>query len=205
MNETKERILGVSLDLFSQRGYSAVSIRDICKEVGIKESSIYYHFKNKQAIFDELLCRFQKRATDMMTHLTSLMTDECKHFGDDYYMEVCNHFFEDYLMDEFCNKIMRLMWIEQFNNKEVKQAYEYWMFTEPLKFQSRVFQMLMEIGLIKKTDSEYIAIKYYSPIFFFAQKWLFSGKLSDENKNAFRKDAFRHIKLFFSEMEEVYG
>ncbi len=97
------------------------------------------------------------------------------------------------------------MWIEQFSNNEMKKAYDYWMFTEPLKFQSQVFQMLMEIGLIKKTDSEYIAIKYYSPIFFFAQKWLFSGKLSDENKNAFRKDAYRHIELFFSEMEGVYG
>lgn len=205
MNETKERILGVSLDLFSQRGYSAVSIRDICKEVGIKESSIYYHFKNKQAVFEELLNRFQKKADSMMNHLTSLLTQDCSHLGNHFYLEVCNYYFEDYLMDEFCNKVMRLMWIEQFNNKEVKQAYDYWMFTEPLKFQSKVFQMLMEIGLIKKTDSEYIAIKYYSPIFFFAQKWLFSGKLSDENKNAFRKDAYRHIELFFSEMEGVYG
>ena len=52
MNTTKERILDVSLELFSQRGYSAVSIRDICKGVGIKESSVYYHFENKQNIFD---------------------------------------------------------------------------------------------------------------------------------------------------------
>ena len=46
MNYTKQQIFEVSLDLFSKKGYSAVSIRDICKYVQIKESSIYYHFKN---------------------------------------------------------------------------------------------------------------------------------------------------------------
>ena len=52
--KTKQLILDVALNLFSERGYSAVSIRDICGRVGIKESTIYYHFKNKQDIFDTL-------------------------------------------------------------------------------------------------------------------------------------------------------
>lgn len=203
MSETKERILDVSLSLFSQKGYSAVSIRDICRHVNIKESSVYYHFKNKQAIFDELLYRFQKNANDMMEQFETLLIANRDQFGDDFYMAICNCFFENYLMDDFCNKVMRLMLIEQFNNEDVKRAYNYWMFVEPLNFQSKVFQMLMEIGLINKADSEYIAIKYYTPIFFFAQKWLFSGKLSEENKNAFRREAYKHIQLFFSEMGGV--
>ena len=175
MSETKERILNVSLSLFSEKGYSAVSIRDICKEVEIKESSIYYHFKNKHAIFEELLSRFQNKADSMMGHLASQLTGETEPLGDNFYMVACNHFFEHYLMDEFCNKIMRLMLIEQFNNEEVKKVYDHWMFVEPLKFQSSIF--------------------------FFAQKWLFCGKLSEENKESFRKDAYKHIQLFFSEME----
>ena len=48
MNDTKQRILDVSLELFSQNGFSAVSIRDICRQVQIKESSVYYYFKSKQ-------------------------------------------------------------------------------------------------------------------------------------------------------------
>lgn len=66
MNNTKQRILNVALDLFSQKGFSAASIRDICKVVDIKESSVYYHFKNKLAIFDELLQHFETLATDLM-------------------------------------------------------------------------------------------------------------------------------------------
>lgn len=52
MKNTKEKILEAALNLFSQKGFTAVSIRDICKEVTIKESTVYYHFENKQAIFD---------------------------------------------------------------------------------------------------------------------------------------------------------
>lgn len=43
MNATKQKILKVSLELFSRYGYSAVSIRDICRQVQIKESTVYYH------------------------------------------------------------------------------------------------------------------------------------------------------------------
>lgn len=200
MTDTRERILDVSLDLFSQNGYSAVSIRDICKQVQIKESSIYYHFKNKQAIFDELLKQFQNKATGMMTHLESLLPTISEPLGSNSFMEVCNHFFENYLMDDFCNKVMRLMLIEQFSNEKVKIAYDRWMFTEPLKFQSSIFDALMEMGVIKKSDGDYMAIKFYSPIFFFAQKWLFGGKISEEKKEAFRIDVYKHTRLFFIEL-----
>lgn len=198
MNETKERIAAVSLELFSQKGYSSVSIRDICKQVGIKESTVYYHFENKQAVFDEILSRFQTRATDMMNYFASSTIAASHTLDDNFYMEVCNWFFEKYLMDDFCNKVMRLMLMEQFNNENVKKAYDYWMFTKPLEFQSRIFQMLIDRGVLPDADSEYVAMQYYAPIFFFAQKWLFSGSLSDENKNAFRKDAYKHIQYFFS-------
>ncbi len=69
MNSTREKILEVSLELFSQRGYSAVSIRDICKCVGIKESSVYYHFESKQNIFDELLNQFSEIANYLQDNI----------------------------------------------------------------------------------------------------------------------------------------
>ena len=200
MNETKEKIIEVSLDLFSRKGYSAVSIRDICRQVGIKESSIYYHFKNKQAVFDEILSRFQQKAADMMSGLTSAMMTDWHTADDSYYMEVCHCFFEKYLMDDFCNKVMRLMLMEQFHNDKVKKAYDYWMFAKPLEFQSSIFRMLIDREMLPDADPEYIAIRYYAPIFFFAQKWLLCGPLSDENKNAFRKAAYQHIQCFFSEL-----
>lgn len=200
MGDTKQKILDVSLDLFSQKGFSAVSIRDICAQVNIKESSVYYHFKNKQAIFDELLHRFEQVATDMMIRLEQSLSVQFYSMEKPFYQTVCDTFFERYFMDDFCNKIMRLLLIEQFGNSEVQKIYDCWMFEKPLEFQSKVFYTLMEIGILPKTDSEYLAVKYYAPIYFFAQRWLFSGELSEEQKNSFRNAAYHHIEKFFAEM-----
>lgn len=200
MGDTKQKILDVSLDLFSQKGFSAVSIRDICAQVNIKESSVYYHFKNKQAIFDELLHRFEQVATDMMIRLEQFLSVQSCFMEKPFYQTVCDAFFENYFMDDFCNKIMRLLLIEQFGNSEVQKIYDCWMFEKPLEFQSKVFYTLIEIGILPKTDSEYLAVKYYAPIYFFAQRWLFNGELSEEQKNSFRNAAYYHIDKFFAEM-----
>lgn len=201
MGGTNQKILDVSLDLFSQKGFSAVSIRDICAQVMIKESSVYYHFKNKQAIFDELIHRFEQVATDMMVRLEQSLSVQSCSMEKPFYQTVCDTFFESYFMDDFCNKIMRLLLIEQFGNSEVQKIYDHWMFEKPLEFQSKVFYTLMGIGIIPKLDSEYLAVKYYAPIYFYAQRWLFSGELSEEHKNSFRNAAYHHIEKFFAEME----
>lgn len=55
MEDTKQRILEKSLELFSAKGYDAVSVGEIAKAVGIKAPSLYNHFPSKQAIFDAIL------------------------------------------------------------------------------------------------------------------------------------------------------
>ena len=202
MNATKQRILNVALDLFSQKGFSAVSVRDICKVVDIKESSVYYHFKNKQSIFDELLQHFETKANELMFQLEQALAAAPKTMEEDLFEIVCDCFFEKYLMDEYCNKIMRLLSFEHFSNNEILKIYDYWIFDRPLNFQEKVFSLLMSIGIIKQTDSKYLAIKFYSPIFLYMQRWLLGGTLTDECKQIFRENAYKHISNFFNEMED---
>ena len=58
---TKEVILYESLKLFADKGYDGVTVRDIAAEVGIKQSSLYKHYKSKQEIFDTLVTQMQLR------------------------------------------------------------------------------------------------------------------------------------------------
>lgn len=52
--ETSGRILEVASRLFSEKGYSNVSVRDICKETGTSPPVIYYYFRSKKGLFDEV-------------------------------------------------------------------------------------------------------------------------------------------------------
>jgi AcrR family transcriptional regulator len=58
---TRQRILDTSARLFSERGYSGTSIRDIAAELGIANPSLYHHFASKQEILDELMVVPQER------------------------------------------------------------------------------------------------------------------------------------------------
>ena len=54
-SEIQDEILLAALKLFTDKGYFNTSLNDIKEEVGIKTTStIYQHFKNKQAIAKEL-------------------------------------------------------------------------------------------------------------------------------------------------------
>lgn len=54
-SKTKEKILKVSGQLFAQRGYYGVSMRDIAAEMDFTKSSLYYHFESKDKLVEELM------------------------------------------------------------------------------------------------------------------------------------------------------
>jgi AcrR family transcriptional regulator len=52
---TKELLLRVAVDLFSQKGYLNTSIRDIVAKNGITSSIIYHYFKDKEDLLFEII------------------------------------------------------------------------------------------------------------------------------------------------------
>jgi AcrR family transcriptional regulator len=51
----KQHLLEVAEHLFTEYGYQTVSIRDIAQQAGVTNAALYYHFPNKEALFDEVL------------------------------------------------------------------------------------------------------------------------------------------------------
>ena len=57
-NNTKQRILDAALELISERGYNGTTTREIAKEAGVTEITLFRHFGTKENLFEELLKRF---------------------------------------------------------------------------------------------------------------------------------------------------
>jgi AcrR family transcriptional regulator len=57
MNTTtrKDEIITVASSLFKEKGYNAVSMRDIAQQMGIKAASLYNHISGKQEILSTLI------------------------------------------------------------------------------------------------------------------------------------------------------
>ena len=53
--DTRTRILMTAAEMFSTIGYHGVSIREICEKVGVGKPTLYYYFKDKETLLEELL------------------------------------------------------------------------------------------------------------------------------------------------------
>jgi len=51
--QTRTDILQTALDMFSSRGFAAVSLRDIADKVGVNHAMIRYHFGGKEQLWQE--------------------------------------------------------------------------------------------------------------------------------------------------------
>lgn len=62
----KEEIIITSAVLFKEKGYSAVTVRDIAKAMGIKAASLYNHISSKQEILSNIIIALAEEFTEGM-------------------------------------------------------------------------------------------------------------------------------------------
>jgi len=67
---TKERILNVALDLFTERGFDGTSLREIAERLGVTKAAIYYHFASKDDILMALHLRLHEFGKDALRQVT---------------------------------------------------------------------------------------------------------------------------------------
>ncbi len=205
---TRERILHEALDLFSVKGYDAVSVRDIARAVGIKESSLYNHFRNKQDIFDSIISEYSGRGSEFFHNMQ--LTGENRQFAVDertvnMYRQMSNEqfaavagpIFEFYFADEINVKLRKMLTIEQYRNPDIRKLYRDISFDEAINFQSALFAALIEAGCFVKTDPYLLAMAFFAPIFLIFYKYDNNQQSLGEAKALFN----RHIAHF----NETYG
>jgi TetR/AcrR family transcriptional regulator, cholesterol catabolism regulator len=67
----KEEIIFVASRLFKEKGYKAVSMRDIAQAMGIKAASLYNHIHGKQEILSTLILEVAREFTIGMSKVVS--------------------------------------------------------------------------------------------------------------------------------------
>ncbi|WP_150273825.1 TetR/AcrR family transcriptional regulator [Paenibacillus tepidiphilus] len=197
---TKERILAAALDKFSVDGYWAVSIRDIGKAVGIKESSIYYHFKNKEEILQTLLQQAEQ-VTHQRKHSFSEALSQITEIKRELFVAAGVAYLEHYLLEERMYKLILMLTLERHRNSEAAALYRQLLFEAPQEHQTRVFAAMMERGLIRPGDPAILAGEYQALILFVFQKFFGSAGLDLEAaKGSARAELSALLNHFYTNM-----
>lgn len=144
----KDKIFDISIDLFSQYGYDGVSIRQIASEVGIKESSIYNHYSNKQEILTTILSYYVEEMVrdDIPIEQASMNLDK----GFDFFYEAGSDAFLSKLKEDKMMKITRLLFIESYHNDEVRDFLKKSIIEAPVEGWMNLFNLMKSKGVIKK-------------------------------------------------------
>lgn len=64
--DTRGRIQEVALELFTEKGYDATSLREIAERLGVTKAALYYHFKSKEEIVESLTTDHVARMEELL-------------------------------------------------------------------------------------------------------------------------------------------
>lgn len=186
---TKQKILDTSLEMFSKRGFSSVSVREISNAIGVRESALYKHFKNKQSVFNTLVENYIEKSNKFMKKIGVTYTNDLKDLENkalDYakmedkeFLKISISVFKEFLLKPKVIQFWRMVSIEQYNNKKMADLFNKLLFKEPIEFQESFFRILISKGFLKNIDPSILALEFYTPALMFYLRILPFEKDSD--------------------------
>ena len=158
--------------MFSENGYGNVYVAQIAEAVGIKAPSLYKHYKSKQDIFnailDEMKKSYEKQASMLNISGEDAVSDAevYSDIGEDELVRMATGLFLYFLHDDYAQKFRKMLTIEQFRDSELAHLLTKEYADDPLSYQSAMFSMLCEKGVLRKYDPDVMALHFYAPIYF---------------------------------------
>ena len=167
MGNTKEEILLVSLHLFAQDGYEAVSVSQIAGELGITKGALYRHYQSKRDIFDHILACMEQGAGEQAE--SHDMPQERKEDAPETYQELSfvdfmaysQSMFAYWTEDDFASSFRKMLTLEQFRNAEMQELYQQYLVSGPVAYVKDLFESMKFDSVLEK------AVQFYATMFFF--------------------------------------
>lgn len=158
---TKERILDAALEMFAENGYAGTNMRDLAQSVGLTKSALYKHFQSKEDIWNRML-------DEVGAHHSQGFGNASSSLGK---LESCEELegfvlglFEFTIHDRKVILARKILLTEQFRNERARElASEYFLGKMEHVFE-KLFEVMMEKGLLKRTDPTILAFSFVTPI-----------------------------------------
>ena len=168
--DTKRKILDKALELFSSRGYDAVSMGEIGRAVGIKAPSLYNHFPSKQAIFEGIVAataaQYEADTGRIDIHVQDAARDipVFTEITEDALLDKVRQIFDYSLHNETISRFRRMMTHEQFRSPELAALYTHRYVERVTAYHAGIFRSLMAAGQLRQEDPDTLSLLYVAPV-----------------------------------------
>jgi AcrR family transcriptional regulator len=198
-SKTKEKILKTALKLFSAKGYKATTVRDIAGAMGVKQSALYNHFKNKDEILETLIGNLTSSA--IVTLFADKEPQTAAKQGKSLLMGIATTF-KLLSFDSQNEALFKLLMQEMFRNERIREIYNEHFYQENVKKLSTYFFMMMQEEQIKSSDPLLLANEFFSPLFFY-QMQVSLLKLDKKSTSSVVSMFEKHVEYFWDTIKVV--
>ncbi len=196
-SKTKDKILKQSLKLFSSKGYKATTVRDIAGAIGIKQSALYNHFKNKDEILETLISNLTSSA--IVTIFDDKESPDLHRQGKTLLMNIATTF-KLISFDGQNEALFKLLMQEIYNNQHIRDIYNEFFYQENVKALSKHFFMMMQDEMIKSSDPLLLANEFFSSLFFY-QMQVSLLKLDKKSTSSVVSLFEKHVDMFWDNIK----
>ena len=195
MKNTKNQILEVALKLFAENSFHGASIRDIAKQIGKRESSIYNHFKSKDEIFEQIILKFSSRNFGPIILTDKLIENISK--PQKFFTMLGENLISFWNSDEERMFIKILLSMKNIKNPEKQYTLDNYI-TDFKRLSEFIFKEMISHKFIKKFDLQILSQEFISPLVLFQIELLNSSK-SEKDEDVLLK---RHVDFFWEAIKK---
>lgn len=142
---TKDKLLESALKLFSQKGYLGATTREIAKEAGVAEITLFRHFSTKEQLLEEVLNNYS-----FLPELKYILPGLSKLEYEEALFVIIKTFLDSLFLRKEMTKIMKA---EIFTHPEKVAKYVQIFIDELYDTIAIYFKEMQEMGILRDFDT----------------------------------------------------
>ncbi len=157
----KNRILDEALILFAENGYKGTNLRDLAARLHVTKSALYKHYDSKEHIWNALLDKMEAYYALRFGSMENLpkMPESWAEF-----MQLSLGMVRFTVQDPQIVLTRKLLLTQQFHDPRVCKLATKHFLEGTANIYGKVFEGMMEKGLMKKGDPAMLAFSFTAPI-----------------------------------------
>lgn len=158
--QTRQALLDAALELFAEKGYFGTSLRDIARQVGVRESALYNYFPSKESLFEAVVLADRQETAEKLAPFLEAPISDPRAFLED----LGNLAIETYKSPKQQRRFRILM------SDGIRLAVEgrINLIDQQMGSKSQVLRgvivRLMDAGVLKPGDPELLTFQFISPL-----------------------------------------
>ena len=150
VEDRREQIIDAAMHVFSEKGFTKATNKDVAREAGITPGLIYYYFENKEKLLEAMV-----ESRSPIRLLTSL-TPQVLALPPEAFLRFIIRQILSIIEDENFIRVMRVMLPEIVHNPELTPTVAGFI-QRVMEFLTSYFESKMEVGELRWSDASLAA------------------------------------------------